>query len=164
MAGDFTMAILFGEAGRYFWELVNRRKQRSHPMVLVVLLVLALFVLQTLLPTRFREPPAPGDQSVIAEAFGNRDHQRPHTVVGRRALRALANMQEGLPVFITLALLNLIVAPGASIALAGAWAFFVARLVYVGVYLAGVPVIRTLCWLTGLVGLGMMVVPLLDKI
>ena len=54
-------------------------------MVLIVLLVLALFVFQTLLPTRFREAPAPGGPSVLAEALGNRDHLRPHTVVGRRA-------------------------------------------------------------------------------
>ena len=133
-------------------------------MVLVVLLVLALFVLQTLLPTRFREPPAPGGQSVIAEAFGNRDHQRPHTVVGRRAIRALANMQEALPVFLALALLNLILVPGASAALMGAWIFLIARVLYMGIYLAGVPVLRTMCWVAGLVGLAMMVAPLLDKI
>ena len=133
-------------------------------MVLVILLVLALFVLQTLLPTRFREPPAPGGQSVLAEAFGNRDHQRPHTVTGRRAMRALANMQEALPVFLALALLNLIAAPGASLALMGAWVFLLARAIYVVIYLAGVPVVRTLCWLAGLVGLAMMVAPLLDKV
>ena len=133
-------------------------------MVLVVLLVLALFVLQTLLPTRFREPPAPGGQSVIAEAFGNRDHQRPHTIVGRRAIRALANMQEALPVFLALALLNLILVPGAATAVTGAWIFLIARVLYMGIYLAGVPVLRTMCWVAGLVGLAMMVAPLLDKI
>jgi uncharacterized MAPEG superfamily protein len=130
------------------------------PMVLVVLLVLALFVLQTLLPTRFREAPAPGGPTVLEEAFGNRDHQRPHTVVGQRGLRALANMQEALPVFIALALLNLVVAPGGSLAVTGAWVFLIARVLYLAIYLAGVAVVRTLLWLTGLVGLAMMVVPL----
>ena len=133
-------------------------------MVLVVLLVLALFVLQTLLPTRFREAPAPGGPSIIAEAFGNRDHQRPHTVVGRRALRALANKQEALPVFIALALLNLVVAPGGSMAVTGAWLFLIARVLYLVIYLSGVAVVRTLLWITGLVGLAMMVAPLIDKI
>ena len=133
-------------------------------MVLVVLLVLALFVLQTLLPTRFREPPAPGGQTVLGEALGNRDHTRPHTVVGRRALRALANMQEALPVFLALALLNLISVPGATLALTGAWIFLITRVLYVAIYLAGVPVLRTMCWVAGLVGLAMMVAPLLDKI
>src|SRR4051812_24200183 len=55
---------------------------RSVPMVLVILLVLALFVLQTLLPGRFREPVAPGGQGKLAENIGNRDHMRPLTVVG----------------------------------------------------------------------------------
>jgi uncharacterized MAPEG superfamily protein len=132
-------------------------------MVLVVLLVLALFVLQTLLPARLREPPTPGGPGALAEAFGNRDHQRPHTTVGRRAVRALANMQEALPVFLALALLNLITVPGASLALTGAWLFLIARALYVPIYLAGVPVMRTICWAAALVGLGMMVAPLLGR-
>src|SRR4051794_31158762 len=132
-------------------------------MVLVVLLVLALFFLQTLLPTRFREAPAAGGPSVIAEAFGNRDNQRPRTVVGRRALRALANMHEALPVFLALALLNLIVAPGGSLALTGAWVFLVARALYLVIYLAGVSVVRTLLWVAALVGLAMMVAPLIGR-
>jgi uncharacterized MAPEG superfamily protein len=133
-------------------------------MVLVVLLVLALFVLQTLLPTRFREPPAPGGDSELAEAFGNRDHIRAYTVVGKRAQRALANMQEALPVFLALALMNMIVAPAASLALTGAWVFLIARVLYLAIYLAGVAYVRTLLWIVGLVGLGMMVAPLLDRI
>ena len=133
-------------------------------MVLVVLLVLVLFFLQTLLPTRFREAPAPGGPSARAEALGNRDHQRPHTVVGLRAVRALANIQEAMPVFLALALLNLIVAPGAPLALTGAWVFLIARALYVGIYLAGVPVVRTLLWVASVVGLALMVIPLLDKV
>jgi uncharacterized MAPEG superfamily protein len=133
-------------------------------MVLVVLLVLALFFIQTLLPSRFRTPPAPGDPGRIAESLGNRDHQRPLTVVGERAARALGNVQEALPVFLALALLNMIAAPGAGLALTGAWVFLIARTIYVAIYLAGVPVVRTMCWVAGLVGLGMMVVPLLEKI
>lgn len=133
-------------------------------MVLVILLVLALFFVQTLLPSRFREAPAPGGESKLAENLGNRDHMRPHTRIGLRAVRALANLQEAMPVFITLALLNLIVAPGATLAVTGAWIFLVARIVYVAIYVAGVPVVRTLCWVAGLVGLVMMLVPLLDRI
>ena len=133
-------------------------------MVLVVLLVLALFFMQTLLPARFREPPAPGGESVLAESLGNRDRTRPYTLIGHRALRALANMQEALPVFLALALLNLIAVPGAALALTGAWVFLIARVLYVAIYLSGVPVLRTICWGAGLVGLGMMVAPLLDRV
>jgi uncharacterized MAPEG superfamily protein len=133
-------------------------------MVLVILLVLALFVIQTLLPGRLREAPAPGEQGKLAENLGPRDHMRPLTVIGQRAARALANMHEALPVFLGLALLNLIVAPQASLALTGAWVFLIARILYVPLYLGGVPAVRTLAWVASWVGLILMLVPLLDRI
>jgi uncharacterized MAPEG superfamily protein len=133
-------------------------------MVLVVLLVLALFFIQTLLPGRFREPAPPGTGNKLAEALGNRDHQPPLTVVGGRADRALRNMHEALPVFLALALMDMIAVPGAGMAVTGAWVFLIARTIYVVIYMAGVPIVRTLCWLAGLIGLALMVAPLLDKI
>ncbi len=136
-------------------------------MILIVLLVLALFVLQTLLPNRFREPAPAGNHSAMAgklkESLGPRDNPRPYTLVGARADRALANMQEALPVFLALALMNLFVGPGAD-ALTGAWIFLIARIVYVPLYLAGIPVLRTLAWAISWVGLIMMLLPLLDRI
>jgi len=89
---------------------------------------------------------------------------RPLTVTGQRAARALANMHEALPVFLGLALMNLIVAPQASLALTGAWVFLIARILYLPLYLAGVPAVRTLAWVAGWVGLILMLVPLLDRI
>ena len=133
-------------------------------MVLLILLVLALFVLQTLLPGRFREPVPEGGKGKLMENLGNRDHMRPLTVVGERAARALANMHEALPVFLALALLNMIVGTIASTALTGATIFLIARVLYVGVYMAGVPVVRTLIWAVSWVGLAMMIAPLLQKI
>jgi uncharacterized MAPEG superfamily protein len=133
-------------------------------MLTLLLLVLALFVLQTLLPGRFREPAAPGQAGKLAENLGNRDHMRPLTVIGQRAARALANMQEALPVFLGLALANMIVAPEAPQAVTGALVFLVARALYVAIYMAGIPVVRTLVWAAGWVGLVMMLMPLLDRI
>ena len=133
-------------------------------MVLVILLVLALFVLQTLLPGRFREAPAPGAESRLTENLGPRDHMRPLTVVGQRCARALANLQEAMPVFLGLALMNLIVAPLASLAIIGGWVFLIARIVYLPLYMAGIPVVRTIAWATSWVGLILMLVPLLDRI
>ncbi len=133
-------------------------------MVLIVLLVLALFVLQTLLPGRFREPATDGAEGKLKENLGNRDHVRPLTVVGQRATRALDNMHEALPVFLALALLNMIVGTAASSAITGATIFLIARVLYVGVYLAGVAVVRTLIWVVSWVGLAMMITPLLEKI
>jgi uncharacterized MAPEG superfamily protein len=133
-------------------------------MLTLLLLVLALFVLQTLLPGRFREPAATGQAGKLAENLGNRDHMRPLTVIGQRASRALANMQEALPVFLGLALANMIVAPEAPQAVTGALVFLVARTLYVAIYMAGIPVVRTLVWAAGWVGLVMMLMPLLDRI
>lgn len=133
-------------------------------MVVLVLLVLALFVLQTLLPNRFREPAPPGAPGKLSEALGNRDHMRPLTVTGERATRALANLHEALPVFLGLALMGMVVAPEAAQAKTGALVFLVARVLYAGVYIAGVPVVRTLLWAVSWVGLVMMLMPLLDRI
>jgi uncharacterized MAPEG superfamily protein len=133
-------------------------------MVLLVLLVLALFVIQTLLPGRFREPVAAGARGKLAENLGNRDHMRPLTLTGQRAARALANMHEALPVFLALALLNMIVGTAASAAITGATIFLIARVLYVGVYLSGIVVVRTLLWVVSWVGLAMMIAPLLDRI
>jgi len=133
-------------------------------MVLVILLVLALFVIQTLLPGRFREAPPPGGESKLAENLGPRDQMRPLTVTGQRAARALTNMHEALPVFLGLALMNLIVAPEAGLAVTGAWVFLIARIVYVPLYLGGVPAVRTLAWVASWVGLILMLVPLLERL
>ena len=52
-------------------------------MILIVLLVLALFVVQTLLPNRFREPEASGSFVKLSDTpLGPRDHQPPFTVIG----------------------------------------------------------------------------------
>jgi len=133
-------------------------------MVLLVLLVLALFVMQTLLPGRFREPAPDGVKGIVAENLGNRDHMRPLTVTGLRAARALANMQEALPVFLALALMNMIVTPAAGLAVTGATVFLIARAIYVAFYVSGLAVVRTLVWVVAWVGLAMMIVPLLDRI
>jgi len=134
-------------------------------MVLIVLLVLALFVLQTMLPNRFREPAPAGAAGKLSESpLGPRDHSPPLTVVGGRAERALANMHEALPVFLALALMNMIVGTAATMALTGGWVFLVARVLYVPAYLSGVPVVRTLIWVGGWVGLVMMLIPLLDRL
>ena len=133
-------------------------------MILIVLLVLALFVVQTLLPNRFREPaPTQETGGLAATPLGPRDHQPALTVVGGRAARALANMQEALPVFLALALMNMIVGTAAAMALTGGWVFFIARVLYVPAYMSGVPVIRTLIWGGAWVGLIMMLIPLLDR-
>jgi uncharacterized MAPEG superfamily protein len=132
-------------------------------MILLVLLVLALFVIQTLLPGRFREPVAPGQPGKLAENVGNRDHVRPLTLIGQRAARALANMHEALPVFLALALMNMIAGTAAAMAITGALVFLIARVFYVPLYLIGISWLRSLVWAVGWIGLIMMLIPLLDR-
>jgi len=40
--------------------------------------------------------------------------------------------------------------------LIGGWLWFIARLVYIPLYLAGIPYIRSLVWLVALIGLAIM--------
>jgi uncharacterized MAPEG superfamily protein len=131
-------------------------------MVLLILLVLALFVLQTLLPACCRYMSGPQAGKKLLMALGPRDDPPPQTRVGGRAERALANMHEALPVFLALALVNLIVGTG-DLAVTGATVFLVARVLYIPAYLAGVTGVRTLTWAVSIVGLVMMLVPLLAR-
>jgi len=133
-------------------------------MVLVILLVLAVFVLQTLLPARFRYLAGGGVGDKVAVALGPRDELPPQSRLGGRAERALANMHEALPLFLALALLNLITQTTGALAVTGAWVFLVARVLYVPAYLSGVTGLRTAVWIAGWVGLVMMLIPLLDRI
>ncbi|OIP84965.1 MAG: hypothetical protein AUK37_05105, partial [Rhodobacterales bacterium CG2_30_65_12] len=68
-----------------------------------ILAVLALFFLQTILPSITRA--ASGEPEQIAFLRGNRDEEPPHTVYSGRMAHALRNMFEALPVFLPLALL-----------------------------------------------------------
>ena len=97
-------------------------------------------------------------------ALGPRDEQPPQTRLGGRAERALANMHEALPVFLALALLDLILGTAGSLAVNGAIVFLVARILYVPAYLSGIIAVRTLLWMVSWVGLVLMLVPLLDRI
>ncbi|WP_135500993.1 MAPEG family protein [Roseovarius aestuariivivens] len=92
-----------------------------------------------------------------AAYMGPRDRLPEAGVIQARLQRAATNFLENLPVFLALALVALIV-DGADIALAetGAMVFVLARAVFISVYVAGVPYIRSVVFTTGLFGLGMM--------
>ncbi|MEL7258165.1 MAG: MAPEG family protein [Pseudomonadota bacterium] len=79
-----------------------------------------------------------------------------------RALKAANNFAESLPVFLALGLLALIV-PETDLALAelGAMVFVLARVVYIPVYVAGLPFIRSIVYSVGALGLIAMLIALL---
>jgi uncharacterized MAPEG superfamily protein len=84
-------------------------------------------------------------------ATGNRDAMPPPTAASARADRAAANMLENLILFVAL-----VVAVGGQNperAELGAAIFLIARAVYWPIYLLGIPVVRTVVWTVGAVGL-----------
>ena len=94
--------------------------------------------------------------------LGPRDETRhSRNVVAGRLLRALKNLLETYPAFVALALALVVTGKAGGIGAAGAWLWLAARVVYVGLYAAGIPFLRTLVWSLSIVGLVMMLVRLM---
>jgi uncharacterized MAPEG superfamily protein len=88
------------------------------------------------------------------------DAQPPLNPLAARLQRAQANFLETLPIAI-IALLGVVVANRTSASTAlGGWIWLGARVVYLPLYAAGIPVIRTLAFAVSLVGLAMVLKPL----
>ena len=84
----------------------------------------------------------------------------PSPVTGR-TMRAQANFEETFPIAIV-ALLGVVLADRTSdLTALGGWIWLGARIVYLPLYAAGIPVIRTLVFAVSMVGLGMVLWPLL---
>ena len=93
---------------------------------------------------------------------GARDETLPpaNAMTGRTA-RAQANFQETFPIAIV-ALLGVVVAQRMSEWTAlGGWVWLGARVVYLPLYMAGIPVVRTITYVVSIIGLGMVMKPLL---
>lgn len=88
-------------------------------------------------------------------AFGNRERMPEPTPLAGRADRAAKNLVENMPIFIAaVAAARFAGAPPEAI-LPGAQLFVWARVIYLGVYLAGVPYLRTLVFGASIVGIAM---------
>jgi len=90
-------------------------------------------------------------------AFGNRDNLPDPTPFAGRAERAARNTLENFVLFAALALVAQAAGATSARVTQGAEVFFWARLVYIPVYLAGIPFLRTAVWAVSIVGLGLMV-------
>jgi uncharacterized MAPEG superfamily protein len=91
-----------------------------------------------------------------------RDEALPEPIpVTGRLMRAQANFQETFPIAIV-ALLGVVIAGKTSQWTAlGGWIWLGARAVYLPLYWAGIPVVRTIVWTIALIGLAMAIKPLL---
>jgi len=124
----------------------------SSPILVLLVLSVVLLVfhisLQGMLATReLGSQWNAGPRDDAREAVGKR---------AGRAARASANYRETYPGFVALALALAIAGDPSGWGLVGAWLWFVARLVYIPLYLAGIPYIRSLVWLVALIGLAIM--------
>ena len=93
---------------------------------------------------------------------GARDEALPPlNPVAARLARAQANFLETFPVAIV-ALLGVVIAGRTNSWTAlGGWIWLGARTIYLPLYGFGVPVVRTMVWTIGMIGLGMVLWPLL---
>jgi uncharacterized MAPEG superfamily protein len=80
---------------------------------------------------------------------------KPVSVVTGRMLRAFANFKETFVFFAVAVLAVTLLHKSNATSALGAQLYFWARLVYVPVYAAGIPVLRTLIWLVSLAGMVM---------
>ena len=94
-------------------------------------------------------------------ALGNRDNASAPSVLAARADRAAENTKENFILFTALALTAAIAGLNTPRIELGAQVFVIARLVYLPLYVVGVPYVRSLAWGVGIAGLGMMVSGLL---
>jgi uncharacterized MAPEG superfamily protein len=123
--------------------------------ILAWTLVLAL--VQVMLPAVLR-----GRQTRAGYNASSRDRPAgPLSDVTGRLLRAQANLFETLPVFAGAVIIDHMVGREGAMTLWGAWLYIVARVVYVPIYAAGIPFIRTLVWMVSVVGIILLLVPII---
>lgn len=93
---------------------------------------------------------------------GARDESMPplNPLAGRLA-RAQANFFETFPIMIAAVTIAVLRERTSEVTAAGAWIWLAARIVYLPLYAAGVPVVRTVSFLASLAGILMVLVPAL---
>ena len=86
----------------------------------------------------------------------------PGAVTGRLE-RAQANLYETLPLFLGTVLIAHVAGEDGFLTYWGATLYFWARVVYVPLYAAGIPVFRSIAWSVGLVGIILILVAILGS-
>jgi uncharacterized MAPEG superfamily protein len=123
-------------------------------MVGWILSGLLLLFVQSLLPAAIRYAANGRPMGAnLTEALGPRDVPLPTVPRAERATRALANLLESLPIFLTLSLLVLVLGADGTLARAGAAIYVIARVIYIPCYVLGVFALRSVVWTVAGVGL-----------
>lgn len=92
---------------------------------------------------------------------GARDNAPPPNLMTGRLIRAQANFEENFPIAIVVLLGVVLAGRTSAMTALGGWIWLGARIVHLPLYAVGVPVVRTIVWLTSIVGLAMIISPLL---
>lgn len=124
-------------------------------MTVWIVAILVVYFIQTLIAPTLRYT-ASGTKG-IRIAMGNRDNSPEMPALGARFDRALKNLQEALFVFLPLAILAKFQGEP-QLALNGATVFVIARVAYIPAYISGVLGLRSLVWMIGHAGIGMILV------
>ncbi len=117
-------------------------------MELWIIAALGVFLVNIYLPAAMFLP-----QEGLLNHAGPRDNLPEPAPMAARARRALANMQENLPIFLALALLAMIL-PETDMgrAILGAQLFVYGRIAYIPLYLFGIPWLRSAAYGVALFG------------
>ena len=100
----------------------------------------------------------------LAYAMGAQDEGRQASgVYAQRITRALRNVLETFPLFAACALGVVVTGHTSASTALGAQIYIWARLIYVPVYIFGIPYVRTAVWAASIVGIVMMLIPLLGR-
>ena len=111
---------------------------------------LVLAIIQILVPAFLRTKETGTEYNA-----GPRDKPSPAPVgiITGRLQRAQDNLFQTLPLFAAAILIAHVGGREGALTLWGAWLYLISRIVYVPLYAAGVPFIRSLVWVVGLIGL-----------
>jgi uncharacterized MAPEG superfamily protein len=107
------------------------------------------------------DPAYPGNGPRINASPRDSPSPIPEGIITGRLRRAQANLLETLPLFAVAILIAHAGGKEAELTLYGAWTYLIARLVYVPLYAAGIPYIRSMAWLASLIGLAMVLYAIL---
>jgi len=88
------------------------------------------------------------------------DDRKPTRPLAGRAARASSNFRETYPGFLALAFGIILAGDPHGFGLIGGWVWLASRVVYIPLYLVGIPYIRSLAWLGSMAGLGAMLLVL----
>lgn len=128
-------------------------------MLVIIFFVLLLLLVQVSLPGRYLTA-----QVGNAAQMGPRDDLPEPTRELARSRRALANLQETLPIFLTLAILSVALGEQGWLSLIGGVLYLLARIAHVYCYMRALTPWRSLSFLASLVGNLLIAIPLLPHI